>query len=120
MGMVVMYRFQAFGLERSRCFRESQDRLTCVTCHNPHTDVVTDEKAYTAACLRCHSRPQTGSAPRPVQAKPCPVNPSEKCVACHMPKRREPVFPGSPRRVADHFIRIYRNGTGAPPDGTAQ
>ncbi len=27
-----------------------------------------------------------------------------------MPKRSEPVFPGSPRRVADHFIRVHREG----------
>ena len=104
----------------SRCFRESRDRLTCVTCHDPHTDVATDDKPYTAACLQCHSRPTTGSAPRPVQAKPCPVNAVAKCVECHMPKRREPVFPGSPRRVADHFIRINRDDRGAPLNGTTQ
>jgi hypothetical protein len=109
--------FQAFGLERSRCFRESQDQLTCVTCHNPHTDVATDEKAYTAVCLTCHSRPETGAARR-IQAKICPVNRTEKCVECHMPKRSEPVFPGSPRRVADHFIRVNRDDRGAPPAGT--
>ncbi|HZO89452.1 MAG TPA: multiheme c-type cytochrome [Chthonomonadaceae bacterium] len=102
--------FQAYGLEQSRCFRESQDRLTCLTCHDPHTDVATDENKYTAACLRCHSAPESGKSARLVNAKVCPVNPTRHCVGCHMPKRSEPVFPGSPRRVADHFIRVHREG----------
>ena len=101
--------FQAYGLAQSRCFKESGDHLTCVTCHNPHADVVTREKAYTAACLKCHvpsglSKP---SAPAPISVKVCPVNPITGCTGCHMPKRVESLFPGSPRRVADHFIRIY-------------
>ena len=95
-------RFQPFGLSLSQCFKQSQDKLTCVTCHNPHADASTDQKAYEKTCLSCHSAPQ----------KVCPVNPKEKCVSCHMPTRR--IFPKEkssvPISMADHFIRIYRNG----------
>lgn len=111
--------FQAHGLEQSRCFRESRDQLSCVTCHNPHTNARTDEASYVAACLKCHAAttPPTGNGDgrRLVQAHLCPVNPRDSCVGCHMPKRAEPVFPGSPRRVADHFIRVNSEGSSAPP-----
>ena len=92
-------RFQPYGLSRSRCFKASEDKLTCITCHDPHADASTDLKTYERACLTCHSAGSGG--------KPCPVNPAEKCVGCHMPTR--PIFTRSkiPIEMADHFIRIY-------------
>lgn len=91
-------RFQPFGLSLSKCFKESKDKLTCLTCHNPHEDASTDTKHYEAVCLSCHAAPKKG----------CPVNPKEKCVSCHMPTR--PIFPGSPlpNAMADHLIKIRR------------
>lgn len=91
-------RFQPYGLSLSACFKESGDKLTCVTCHNPHEDASKDEKRYEKICLSCHTTPK----------KACPVNPKEKCIGCHMPTR--PVFPGSPlpNAMADHYIRVLR------------
>lgn len=93
-------RFQMVGMLQSRCYLESGRKLTCVTCHAPHTDTPKDPKPYEAACLSCHSAPKTV----------CPVNPSEKCVSCHMPSR--PAFSSGslPTKMADHFIRIWREG----------
>ncbi len=93
-------RFQPYGLSLSKCFTQSQDKLSCVTCHNPHEDASTDQRRYEKTCLSCHSAPK----------KVCPVNPTQKCVSCHMPTKG--VFPGTnfPIKMADHFIRIYRDG----------
>jgi hypothetical protein len=101
--------FQAYGLAQSKCFQQGGDKLTCITCHAPHANVSTEEKGYDAACLQCHNdaKPAVQTA---ASAKACPINAKDKCIACHMPKRAEPVFPGSPRRVADHYIRIHRPG----------
>ncbi|HYC88814.1 MAG TPA: tetratricopeptide repeat protein [Thermoanaerobaculia bacterium] len=73
-----------YRLEQSRCFIESEGRLSCLTCHDPHRKV----NDYRKACLSCHATPHR-------------VN--EDCTSCHMPKRR-------PQDVVhtvmtDHFIR---------------
>ena len=92
-------RFQPYGLSKSKCFIKSNDKLSCVTCHNPHEDASKDEGGYIKACVQCHSAPQ----------KVCKVNPTADCIRCHMPTK--PVFPGTPFPVemADHFIRINKD-----------
>ncbi|HJQ40154.1 MAG TPA: tetratricopeptide repeat protein, partial [Thermoanaerobaculia bacterium] len=60
-----------YRLEQSRCFRESNAKLTCLTCHDPHRRKTLAE--YRAACLSCHQKAHRAS---------------EDCIACHMPQRR--------------------------------
>lgn len=64
-------RFMAYGLMRSRCFTESGNHLSCITCHDAHgntttansanSTVSTASTAYEAICLSCHTVP--GSTP---------------------------------------------------------
>lgn len=73
-----------YRLEQSRCFKESEGRLSCLTCHDPHRK----GNDYRKACMSCHAAPHR-------------VN--EDCTSCHMPKRR-------PQDVVhavmtDHLIR---------------
>ncbi len=83
------YRFQPYGLMKSRCFLESGNRLSCESCHDPHTNASSDMAVYVRACLSCHSGSQIGSpAVRTLgQGKTCPVNPKGNCIPCHMPQR---------------------------------
>lgn len=81
-----------YRLEQSRCFTESEGRLSCLTCHDPHRKV-TDAAHYRKACMSCHQTPHRVD---------------EDCTACHMPKRR-------PQDVVhtvmtDHFIRRTPGG----------
>lgn len=91
-------RFAGTALAASECFKRSAGKLTCTTCHNPHSRVVTDASTYEAACLGCHTR---GAQ----QQKPCPVNPRSGCVSCHMPLQGID-FPGNPK-FHNHWIRPY-------------
>ena len=104
-------RMQAFGLSQSQCFKQSKDTLSCISCHDPHTDAATEEKPYVAVCLQCHAASHPGKPAPPLQtaaAKPCPVNPQDKCIGCHMPKRPAIADSKLPTLMADHFIRIHR------------
>jgi hypothetical protein len=88
-------RFQPYGLMKSACFQQSGDRLSCLSCHNPHRDADRDPAVYERACRSCHD---TGSSR-------CPVNPRDGCVGCHMPQRE--VTRGV--TMADHWIRVFRD-----------
>lgn len=61
-----------YRLEQSRCFAESEGRLSCLTCHDPHRKV-TDAAHYRKACMSCHAAAHRVS---------------EDCTSCHMPRRR--------------------------------
>jgi hypothetical protein len=95
-------RFQPYGLGKSACFQASEDRLTCMTCHDPHRNVSTDTAAYEKICRSCH-----GSAPK---QKLCTVNTRSGCVSCHMPKRE--LLPGI--ALADHWIRVFPDSANTP------
>lgn len=85
-------RHQPLLLALSACFRQSQGRLTCFTCHAPHAPLETKLAAYNAACAKCHAAPRHA---RPVQGRPC--------AECHMPAAR----PLPNLAFANHRIAIY-------------
>ena len=109
-------RFQATTLTWSRCFTESSDTLDCVTCHDPHRNVATSTKYYESKCLSCHAgAAQSGAAPSQVRRTslaektprtPCPVNPTDGCIGCHMPAVKN-IVPYS--AFTDHFIHVHRD-----------
>jgi tetratricopeptide (TPR) repeat protein len=108
-------RFQGTTLPWSRCYTDSAGSLDCTTCHDPHHDVDRSGAHYNAQCLTCHaggSATETRAAPRtshdPSQRAggglPCPVNPADGCVGCHMPP-----FESKPLHATftDHYIRVH-------------
>jgi predicted CXXCH cytochrome family protein len=84
------------ALLRSECKQKSGDRLTCTTCHDPHSSPSAEEKTafYREKCLTCHS--STGFA-----GKHHPENPD--CTHCHM--ARPPSNDVAHEQVTDHWIR---------------
>jgi hypothetical protein len=111
-------RFQPYGLGLSQCFIKSGDRLTCITCHDPHKDVSTDTKSYEAICLGCHAPPSAAQfGPSNNSRTSCSVNPTSGCIQCHMPVRPTSKF--LPISMADHHIRIRRPGEMDPERDSA-
>ncbi|WP_168222069.1 tetratricopeptide repeat protein [Aquisphaera giovannonii] len=110
-----LVRQQALTMPRSRCYTESGEGVSCVTCHSPHRDVETMASHYERKCLACHTAGRIGAeagivagvpASRPKTSSVCPVNSSANCVGCHMPKVENPA---EHAWFTDHHIRIHRD-----------
>ena len=84
------------ALLQSACKRASGDRLTCTTCHDPHSEpAAADRVAYfRARCLACHIAPEIATAHHPEQ---------QDCAACHMPSRATTDI--SHEQATDHNIQ---------------
>jgi len=83
------------SLLESACRRASGDRLTCTSCHDPHSSPAFEERIsfYRAKCLACHERLATRHHAE---------NPD--CTSCHMP--REETQDIAHEQVTDHRIQI--------------
>jgi len=102
------HRFQPYALQRSRCRTRDNEPLSCTFCHDPHQNVSNEKPPYERVCKSCHGGALEGinaAAKAAVRlTKPCPVNPGNNCIACHM--RPKTVFPltSVPAKMADHLI----------------
>jgi predicted CXXCH cytochrome family protein len=101
-------RFQPIGLSQSRCYRGSNGRMTCLSCHDPHARSSPDRAGNERVCLGCHRSAPTGAGGEAPQspalaASTCPVSPSSGCLPCHMPR----VDSGQNILFTDHWIRVH-------------
>jgi predicted CXXCH cytochrome family protein len=64
-------------LEQSTCKRRSGDRMSCTSCHDPHSTPVPTERVsfYRAKCLACHAQPEFAATHHPE---------NRDCTSCHM------------------------------------
>lgn len=87
------------GLWRSKCKRASGDRLSCLTCHDPHMNVPEQRKVsyYRSKCLGCHAQADCRETIAVRQSK------SDSCIACHMQQRAS--TDGQHTAFTDHSIR---------------
>lgn len=74
-----------YSMTLSKCYRASEGRLSCITCHDPHVEPAKEEApAYFAAkCLTCHTNQ---SCKLPIETR-MQQKPANNCIGCHMPKR---------------------------------
>lgn len=81
---------------QSACKRGSGDRLTCTTCHNPHSEPAPAERVafFRSRCLACHSTPAIALKHHPEQPD---------CAFCHMPTRSTADI--SHEQLTDHNIQ---------------
>ena len=100
-------RMQPYRLQKSKCWGTGDARITCIACHDPHIQIVSDPASYDSKCFACHRSKTNGKAHA---APACKVS-TKNCVTCHMPKVE---VPGTYTTFTDHWIRIARQGTPYP------
>jgi hypothetical protein len=73
------------AMKLSECYRATNGKLSCLTCHDPHTqpDAVAAPSYFRAKCLTCHASQSCRLAPSARRR----TTPEDNCVGCHMPKR---------------------------------
>jgi Cytochrome c554 and c-prime len=101
-------RFQPIGLTQSKCYIQSEGKLNCITCHDPHARASSDRAGYDKICLNCHGGRDASLASSAISGPPpvlCPVATRDRCVECHMP--RVAVDLGQHVRLSDHWIRVH-------------
>ena len=92
-------------LALSVCARNSNGRLWCGTCHDPHDKPLQPVQFYRSRCLSCH----TGNFPASHPDK------ESNCLTCHMPRRD--AKDGGHTAFTDHRIqRRPEAETKTPPD----
>jgi predicted CXXCH cytochrome family protein len=98
-------------MHASRCFRGSNGRLGCISCHDPHQLPDPGQRVayYRGRCLSCHEDTRRCSLPAAARQEK-----GDDCAACHMP--RYPSTNIAHTAVTDH--RILRRADS--PDGGAR
>ncbi|MDB5231755.1 MAG: hypothetical protein JWN76_2560 [Chitinophagaceae bacterium] len=98
-------------LSESKCFLQSKV-MTCGTCHDPHTNVVTDLSMYSNKCVSCHNEVEHRSLKMDAAMK---NTIKTNCIDCHMPEQPSRIFAfqlsGSTEKAAyllrTHKIAVY-------------
>ena len=90
-------RFQPYRLAGSKCYDADDPRISCLACHDPHRELVSEPSIYDSKCQACHDGGKPG-------AKRCRVA-KANCASCHMPKTE---LPGAHYKFSDHRIRVVK------------
>jgi Tetratricopeptide repeat len=74
-----------YSMTLSKCYRASGERLTCISCHDPHVEPSSQAAPafFRQKCLACHNE-QSCTLPLQVRAH---QQPTDDCAGCHMKKR---------------------------------
>src|SRR5216684_3608973 len=100
---------QVEALPLSKCKQASGDKLTCITCHDPHRKVAPADRVafYRGKCLQCHSESRFATEHH---------NDNPDCASCHMPRNKATDIPH--QQTTDHRIpRIPDLATEPVPSG---
>jgi tetratricopeptide (TPR) repeat protein len=73
------------SMKLSRCYRASNGKLGCLTCHDPHEqpEAAAAPAYFRQRCLTCHQDTSCRISLE-IRQKNSPAN---DCIGCHMPKR---------------------------------
>lgn len=96
------------ALNESACKRASDDRMSCLSCHDPHANPSPAARIafYRAKCLACHTQKKFITSH---------YTQTPDCTRCHMPKSSTQDIPHA--QVTDHRILRVQSRPGQNPNG---
>jgi Flp pilus assembly protein TadD len=95
-------------LQQSMCFIKSGEKLTCISCHDPHKKLPENPAVfYNEKCQNCHKPTNCGEKHFSEDV------PATNCISCHMPKSGTTDIPHV--STTDHFIRRKLSDTKETP-----
>jgi Flp pilus assembly protein TadD len=99
---------QAEQMHDSRCYKASDGKLRCISCHDPHMTPSVGERVahFRDRCLECHS---DRGCSLPVQDR-LKTKLADDCIGCHMPQSHS----SNNIHVATTDHRISRDGDENP------
>jgi hypothetical protein len=97
-------------MQSSGCFRGSEGRMSCTTCHDPHSSPAASERAafYRERCNSCHA---DHGCSLPIEEREAPPA-LDSCIHCHMPSSGSSDIPHT--SSSDH--RVLRNPRHEPDE----
>jgi predicted CXXCH cytochrome family protein len=97
------------ALLRSACRRSVGARMTCTTCHDPHSSPSPGDRVsyFRARCLQCHDASGFNAAVHHRE--------QDDCAGCHMPRRATSDI--SHEQVTDHDIEARPSAKGRTVKG---
>jgi len=89
-----------YSMTLSKCYRESQGKMGCQSCHDPHVQPTQQQapEYFRERCLRCHT---DKSCTLDLQKRTA-QQPADACTTCHM--MRQPALTVSHSTLTDHRI----------------
>ena len=91
-------RHQPLYLSESACFRKSNGKLSCFSCHQAHEPLARNAAHYNQVCASCHAATHASAG-------------MANCIDCHMPR----VSPQTALRFTNHWIGTYADGAKLRP-----
>lgn len=88
-------------MQLSQCYIQSNEELSCVSCHNPHVSVKeVPDNFFNSRCFQCHS--DESCAESPVETSSL----NNDCVQCHMSTSTTLDIPHV--KITDHKIKVHQ------------
>lgn len=96
-------------LTQSKCFINDQ-KMDCITCHNPHQNASRNLASYSKICMSCHKGIEHNATTLKTTSSSLLAS---NCVECHMPKKSSNAITfqlSNSKEMSNYILRTHKIG----------